>query len=77
MPPINPVKVRELLATLNVGRETNPVWIEITDTYAPMEMIIGAANVINFNVNKGFPFKMFKNLETFEIKIYDARKFTP
>lgn len=81
MPPINPRKVAAFLATLNgVGGilpAAAPQWVEVQGTNALMKMDINPVNgTVIYNPGIGFPVKGFINLQTGEIKLYNARIFT-
>lgn len=77
MPPIDENKVRAFLATWNKGRPSNdPLWTETTGEFALMKMNIGQNNIVTFDGNVGYPLKAFKNKDTQEIRIFDARRFS-
>lgn len=76
MNPIDPNKVTEFLNGWNTGRPAdNPLWIDTTSTFALMQMDIADTGAVTFQGARGYPLKAFKNLETQEIRIFDARRF--
>lgn len=76
MNPIDQNKVNAFLASWNADRPaSNPLWIEVTGIFATMGMTVEPSKPITFQGSYGYPLKMFKNTETSEIKIFDARRF--
>ena len=72
MHPIDPAKVAKFLALWN---KEKIVWMELLGTHALMEMSIGTDNSITFQNARGYPIKAFRNMETGEVRMFDARIF--
>lgn len=76
MKPQDRAKIDALLAELNTGRETNPLWKEVVDVGVLIKIEIPEnGGDIKFFGNSGFPVKAFINIETGELKLYTARRF--
>ncbi len=77
MKPIDPKKVESFLASWNSDRPANsPLWGELTGTHVLLEMDINSDGSIKFKPNNGYPLKAFVNLETQEIRLFNARRFS-
>lgn len=76
MPQLDQDLVDAFLAEWNRDRAPdNPLWRAVPGTHSVMEMVINPDGTVVFNGNRGFPLKVFKNIETQELKFVDARRF--
>lgn len=76
MPPIDPTKVQQKLNELNAaGNPGAPNWIVSEGLKAVTSMSLEGEK-ITFNPNAGIPLKVFVNITSGEVKLFDARKFS-